>query len=185
MKAIRNLLVALVTTLSVTLHLTAQPSGTAAFNSLEKAGKIIGMIITDSRDQHVGRVNDLAIDWQAERVAEVLVDTGGYLTTHRRIVAVPPECFTLADSSSELHMNADLEAFDNAPEFNNSIWMDSPDSSSVTDVYKRFHVQPYPHISKLERAGRIIGLVAGNQRTNDWAGWKTLWWNCPADESQR
>jgi len=165
MKMNRTLLVALVTTLSVTLQSVAQQSGAAAFNKLEKAANIIGMVITDSQNQHVGKVNDLAIDLQAGRVAEVLVDTSGFLTSKPRIVAVPPQFFALADSSGELRMNGDMDAFNNAPEFDISTWKQSTTSSSVADVYLRFHAQPYPQMGYLERAGKIMGLTAWNEWT--------------------
>jgi len=102
--------------LSVTLPLTAQPTAPETFNHLEKAGDVIGMMITDSTKQEVGKVTELAIDWQAARVAEVLVDTGGYLTTHQRIAAVPPEVLNFDESGKQLRLKADVDDFDNAPE---------------------------------------------------------------------
>jgi sporulation protein YlmC with PRC-barrel domain len=164
MKLHRSFLFALVAMLPATLQLTAQPSGTVAFNHLEKADALIGMVITDSHNQHAGKVSDLAIDWQAGRIAEVLVDTGGFLTTKQRIVAVPPESFVPAESDQELRMNADLDAFDNAPAFDMAAWNDLTIASSVRDVYARFHVQPYRPVGSLVRTGKILGLVIRNQQ---------------------
>jgi sporulation protein YlmC with PRC-barrel domain len=165
MKKNRTLLVAMVATVSVALQSTAQESGTVAPNHFEKAGNLIGRVITDSRNQHAGRVSELAIDWQAGRIAEVLVDTGGFLTSKQRIVAVPPESFTLTDASAELSMNADIDAFDNAPEFVISMWKETTGSSSVGDVYKRFHVQPHAPPGHLARASKIMGLNIRNKQT--------------------
>jgi sporulation protein YlmC with PRC-barrel domain len=162
MKMNRTLLVAVVTTLSGLLQLTAQQSGAMAFNNLEKAGKIIGMVITDSRNQPVGKVNNLAVDLQEGRIAEVLVNTGGFLTAKQRIIAVPPESFMLTHSNEKLRLNADIDTFDNAPAFDISTWDLSTTSSSVADVYHRFHAQPYPHMGRLEPAGKIMDLTARN-----------------------
>jgi sporulation protein YlmC with PRC-barrel domain len=138
MKTNCALLGILIATWSVGMSVMAQQSDTAALNHFEKAGNILGMIITDSRDQRVGRVKELAIDWQAGRVAEVIVDTGGYLTSRQRI-------------------------FDNAPEFAMSMFDDATPAASVNDVYERFHIQPYSPIGPLKRAAKIEGLSFRNR----------------------
>jgi hypothetical protein len=157
-------------TLSATLLVTL-PSGA---QRLEKAEKIVGLTVTDSRNQHVGKVRELAVDMQAGRIAEVLVDTGGFLTSNHRVVAVPPELFSFADFNGELLLNADLDAFDGAPIFDMSTWADSTRSAGVIDAYKRFHVQPYRGLSHLEQAGRIIGLAVRNPRNQHLGTIETL-----------
>jgi hypothetical protein len=69
----------------------------------------------------------------------------------------------LTDSHEELRMNADIDTFDNAPEFDISTWRLSTASSSVADVYLRFHAQLHPHMGYLERADKIMGLTARNE----------------------
>ena len=164
MKLNRTFLAVMLIALSFTLQSMAQPSGPTALNHLEKVDAIIGMTVTDLQNQRIGRVEELAIDWQAGRIAEVLVDTGGFLTSKRRIVAVPTEFLTTADSGGELRMNADIDAFDSAPAFDISAWMESTTTSMVADVYKRFHSQSDPGAGALVRAGKLMGVVVRNSR---------------------
>ncbi len=150
MKTVQVFLAVLSATFLVVPPLTAQ--------RLEKSDKLIGMVIADSHDQRVGKVSELAVDLTAGRIAVVLVDTGGYLTSNHRIVAVPPELLSLDDLSEELFLNADLDAFDAAPALDLSVWNNSMPPASVIDVYKRFHVQPYPNPGYVQRSARIVGL---------------------------
>jgi hypothetical protein len=159
----RTFLAATAAVLCASIPARAQEAGAGTYNHLEKADVIAGMSVVDSRDQHVGKVVDVAIDWEAGRVAEMLVDTGGFLTSHSRVVAVPPQCFNFGVNSNELRMTADLDAFDSAPEFNISEWNDATVGGQVTDVYKRFHVLTYNKIGRLERGEKLTGLPVRNQ----------------------
>jgi len=165
MKTNQIFLIALVATLSAAAQGQAQNSGSMAFKNLDKAGNIIGMVITDSRNQRVGKVKDLAVDMQGGSVAEVLVDTGGFLTSKQRIIAVPPQSLNFANSGQGLRLSADIDTFDNAPEFGISSWDLSTASSSVMDVYRRFHVQPNSNLGELAPASKIVGQVAENEWT--------------------
>lgn len=163
----RTFWVSLATSFSITLRLTAQPSGTVASSHLEKAGNIMGMAITDSGHQHVGSVSELAIDMQAGRVAEVLIDTGGTPASEdrSRIVAVPPESLAFADSGGELRLNANVRALNKAPAFDVDAWEKSTDGANVAAVYRYFHAPLYSGVGRLARFGNIIGLTAYNHRT--------------------
>lgn len=142
---------------------TAQPSSKVASDHLEKAETVIGMKITD-RNQTVGKVREMAIDWNNARIAEVIVDTGGFITSRQRIIALPPQTLTLSQTGGELRMNGDIDAFENAPEFDASAWNDSTSAESVMDLYNRFHIRPYDHIGALTPSGKILDLTIRNTR---------------------
>src|ERR1700744_773764 len=138
MKAYQSLCVALAAGL-VPVSSSGQPTS-STYNNLEKADAVIGLVITDSPHQKVGKVKYLAVDLQAGRIAEVIIDTGGYLTTHSRLAAIPPQTLEFNSGSDGLRMTADLDAFDGAPVFDLAHWSDATTPGGVTDVYKRFHV---------------------------------------------
>lgn len=162
MKANKTLLVALAITLSATVQSRAQ-AGPSALSKLEEAGKIIGQVVVDTQNQKVGRVKELAVDWQAGRVVEILIDTGGFLTSHGRIVAIPPETLAAMESGDGLRMTGDVDEFENAPEFDQSRWKDTTGAAAVADVYERFHVHPYGQVTTLEPSSKIVGLAIRNQ----------------------
>lgn len=129
-------------------------------DQIEKSDTLIGTPIFDSHDQEVGKVSDLAIDLEGGHVAEILVDTGGHLTSKRRVVAVPPAVFSI--SRNELRMSGDVDAFENAPEFRASTWNNSTSGGDIADVYQRFHVAPYRKAGPIKRASHLNGLAVRN-----------------------
>lgn len=153
--------------LAVALTLGFMASLPGFAQRVEKADSVIGMVVTDAHNQRVGKVSELGVDLGAGRLAAILVDTGGYLTSNHRIVAVPPEAFVLAGENGGVYLNTDLDAFDNAPEFDMSAWTESMRPESLIDLYKRFHIEPYRGIGPVQRAGKLLGMTVrteGNYR---------------------
>jgi hypothetical protein len=164
MKMHRTLTGLAAATLSILLPSIAQSADTFSTYRLEEADKIVGRVLTDSHNQPVGKVYELAVDWTAGRVAEVFVDTGGYLTSHRRIVAIPPECLNVLPVGNGLQFTGAIDPFESAPEIDMSAWNGVGLGPNVIDMYKRFNLQPYGNPGRLERSGKIMGLPIQNPR---------------------
>jgi len=134
-----------------------------AYNDLEKANKIIGMEVTSPQEHKIGTVKDLAINPTDGRIAEVILGTGGFVGLDEKMIAVPPQSLTFANSGKELRLN-DTTTFEIAPFFKMSHWKEATSAANVSDVYQRFHVASYAYSGPLERADKIMGLTVKNQQ---------------------
>jgi sporulation protein YlmC with PRC-barrel domain len=149
------------------------------YKELEKANKIIGMEIKDPQEHKLGKVKDLAIDLKAGRIAEVIVGTGGVVGLDEKMVAIPPESLTFANSGKELKLN-DAETFKIAPFFKMAQWNEATSPAKVADVYERFHVTPHGAPAYLARADKIMGLTAMNPQSEHLGKVETLVVDLPA-----
>src|SRR5271163_3362671 len=75
------------------------------FSQPIRAGEIIGSTIKDSQDQKLGTVKDLAVDMENGRIVEVVVARGGFLGVDSKLVAVPPENFTVENEGKIVRLN--------------------------------------------------------------------------------
>lgn len=131
------------------------------YKGLEKASKIIGTEVTDLQDKKLGKVKDLAVDMQAGRIAEVIIGTGGFIGMDEKMIGVPPECLTFANSAKELRL-ADAEPFKTSPFFKLSHWNEATSSASVAEVYRHYHMPNDANFGYLERADKIMGISTRN-----------------------
>jgi len=141
-------------------------TGKVSYTDLQKANKLIGMDVMDPQEHKLGTVKDLAVNLQAGRIAEVIVGTGGFIGLDEKMIAVPPQALTFANSGKELRL-ADAETFRIAPYFHISKWQEATSSGNVADVYQRFHAPSYGEFGALERADKIMGRTARNQQRQD------------------
>jgi sporulation protein YlmC with PRC-barrel domain len=141
---------------------SVQP-GAVAYNDLAKADKIIGMTVTDPQERKLGSVKDLALYPPDGRIAEVVIGTGGFIGMDEKMIAVPPQSLTFANSGKELRLN-DAATFRIAPFFKMSHWKEAASAANIADVYQRFHVPSYAYSGAPERAGKIMGLTVKNQQ---------------------
>jgi sporulation protein YlmC with PRC-barrel domain len=177
MKMNQSLMMVVVAGSCLTLPLAAQPvnnndarppgaSSKVSYTDLEKANKLIGMEVTDLQLHKLGNVKDLAVDLKAGRVAEVIVGTGGFIGMDEKMIAVPPQSLSFANSGKELRL-ADADTFRIAPFFHLTKWEEATSSANVADVYQRFHAPSYGEVGALERADKIMGRTARNQQRQD------------------
>ncbi len=131
------------------------------YKELEKVSKIIGMEVSDLQEKKLGKVKDLAIDLQAGRVAEVIVGTGGFVGMDEKMIAVPPECLTFANSGKELRL-AESEPFRTSPFFKFSHWNEATSTANVEEVYHHFQIPTYGSFGYLERTDKILGISTRN-----------------------
>jgi len=120
-----------------------QYQGTPRLGALWRANHIIGAEVRDTQGGKLGKVEDLALDLENGRVAEVIVATGGLMGMDVRLFAVPPASFGWDDDKKILRFNADKSRFQNAPEFPLASWSEATTAESVRDIYQRYGAEPY------------------------------------------
>jgi len=121
----------------------AEPTSQPNYGKVQHQALIIGLPTTDSENQKVGIVQDLALDVENGRVVEVIVASGGFLGLGQRTVAVPPGALTLDPGGRIYHLNVDKEKFKAAPAFAMSKWAEHCQSQRVAEAYRYFGQVPY------------------------------------------
>jgi sporulation protein YlmC with PRC-barrel domain len=145
-----------------------------------RSGEIIGSTIKDSQDQKLGTVRDLAVDLENGRIVEVIAARGGLLGLDSKLVAVPPENFTVGGEGKTLHLNLTGARLDGAPTVDLSKWKEDMDQARVEAVYQYYGGTPYflvpeqrdhdarnpviLHMGEVERASRLIGTETMNHQ---------------------
>jgi sporulation protein YlmC with PRC-barrel domain len=107
-----------------------------------KASDLIGREVTNTQDQDLGDIEELAIDTHQGHIALAVVEFGGFLGMGTNKVAVPWKSFNFpVDDEGKLVLNINKEKLENAPTFDaddNLI-----DSAYVNNVYGFFGTTPY------------------------------------------
>jgi hypothetical protein len=72
-----------------------------------KASSILGMAVRDSKDQYVGRVQDVVVDWQSGRVAYAVVQKPPQTATRNDgLLALPPAALKPSPDHTHLVLDA-------------------------------------------------------------------------------
>ena len=102
----------------------ATKSNEAAPVKANKASGIIGMDVRNQKDEHLGRIKDLVIDWKTEQVSYAVISTGSkvLLDLNEKLLAVPLTALTVSADQKHLVLNADKSKVEAAMGFDKSNW---------------------------------------------------------------
>lgn len=109
----------------------------------EKASGVIGMRVENYQHEKLGKVDDLAVDLESGRIAQVIVSTGGFLGIGDKDVAVPPSALHCDFANKVIHLDADKEKLKAAPKFEMSKWRECCEPTRVLEVYRYYGQDPY------------------------------------------
>jgi sporulation protein YlmC with PRC-barrel domain len=112
-------------------------------DTIEKAGLLVGMTVTNLQGETVGKVENLALDLSSGRIVAVIISSGGFMGIGGEYSAVPPSAFTLNDQTNALQLDVSKETFANSPHFTSSDWPDLSQPAYTANVYNSYNVQPY------------------------------------------
>ena len=111
----------------------SQPSGTGVLANVGRAAYLFGRQLESSDHQPVGKVDNLVLDLESERILYVII------TTPNGTVAVPPQIFGQA-SGNKIPLKADKQKIESAPRFTaqsgNAAQLGQ--ASFVAQVYQHF-----------------------------------------------
>jgi sporulation protein YlmC with PRC-barrel domain len=91
---------------------------------INKASKLIGMQVRNTKNEMLGKISDLVIDQKSGKVAYVAMSIGGVLGVGDKLVAVPFEAFTPNQGQDGLMLNIDKQRLQQAPGFSQNSWPD-------------------------------------------------------------
>ena len=107
------------------------------------ATKLLGENVLDKKGDRLGKVEDLAIDFEQGRVRYAILSFGGFLGMGEKRFAVPIQALQRFGDDDRLLLNVDREKLKNAPGIDKDEWPDFEDGPYVTSVYKFYGYAPY------------------------------------------
>ncbi|MBS1189767.1 MAG: hypothetical protein H6R10_1559 [Rhodocyclaceae bacterium] len=127
-----------------------------------RASKLIGMTVKNAQGETLGKIDDLVVDVNNERIYYAVLASGGILGMGGKLFAYPVSLFRPGADKDELALNVDKERLKKAPGFESKNW---PDWGNTQDRY-RSEVDRYfgPTVTakampneRLARASTLIG----------------------------
>lgn len=139
---------------------TGQAAPSATMRDL-RASKVIGMKVRNAQDQDLGKIDDLIVDVNNERVAYAILSFGGVLGLGEKLFTYPLSLFQQAPGrKDELVLNVDEERLKKAPGFERKNWPDWNQAAYRGDVDRYFGPTVSPKSmpnQRLVRASELIG----------------------------
>jgi len=137
-------------------------SETSAARDL-RASKVIGMKIHNAQGESLGKIDDLIIDINNERVAYAILSFGGTVGVGDKLFAYPLSLFKpAADRNDQLVLNVEKEKLKNAPGFERKNWPDWNQAQYRSDVDKYFGPTVSPKTMSNQRLARASDLIGKN-----------------------
>ena len=128
---------------SVHYRSLADKTGPEVARRVERGSKLLGLPVTSTTGDKVGKVEDLVVDLAAAWVTEVVVSTGGFLGIGDELSAVPPSLFRFGVDHGTLVLQASKELVHSAPRFKPEEWPQHASPERVGEVYRAYGVKPY------------------------------------------
>jgi sporulation protein YlmC with PRC-barrel domain len=141
-------------------------------NDVVKASDVLGITVKNDQGQKLGDVSDLAVDVEAGRITQVIVNTGGFLGMGDELRAVPPGAFTHDADGKILVLNADKEKLKAAPKFDSAQWSQNCDSEHLAAVYRYYGETPA--FQFVETTQNSPNTVASRNSDGTWGKDRTI-----------
>jgi sporulation protein YlmC with PRC-barrel domain len=107
------------------------------------ATKLLGENVLDKKGDSLGKIEDLAIDFEQGRIRYAILSFGGFMGMGEKRFAVPVQALKRFGDDDRLLLNVDREKLKNAPGIEKDEWPEFDDQTYVTDVYKFYGYAPY------------------------------------------
>jgi len=104
----------------------------------------------------LGTVDEFVLDFDAGRVAYVVVSVGGFLGVGEKLYAVPWELFSIRADEHVLFVDIDKQMLLDAPGFERSRWPDMTDEQWAEEIHAHYAQKPYWN-SDVTDAGDYVG----------------------------
>jgi sporulation protein YlmC with PRC-barrel domain len=151
----------------------ATPSPAAAAQRLSarcRASQLIGLAITNSKNENLGEIQDIVLDSANTRIAYAVVGFGGFLGMGEKYFAMPWRVLEISQRSSEdtprATLGLDRETLKAAPGFDRANWPDmaNPSWAGQVDDYYRARHEAAPAVGATEPKGSAVDGSRGIDR---------------------
>ncbi|MGH8490115.1 MAG: PRC-barrel domain-containing protein [Gammaproteobacteria bacterium] len=92
-----------------------------------RAKTVIGMNVTNSQGEGLGKIHDLVLNFDDGDIAYVVISSGGLLGVGDTLHAVPWKALSLNSQADGFILNIDQTAWKNAPSFKDNDWPEVAD----------------------------------------------------------
>jgi hypothetical protein len=121
----------------------AQPMA-ARYTEIVPAKKtVIGSNVVNTRNEDLGKIEDLVLDAGAGRIAYAVLSFGGFLGMGDKYFAIPWNAFPFNLKENRAVLNVDKKLLESAPGFDKDNWPNMADSTWGTGIYKHYGYAPY------------------------------------------
>ena len=112
---------------------------------LLSATSIEGTKVINAKDEKIGEIKDLMIDWENGSVAYAVLSFGGVMGLGEKLFAIPLEAFEFNTHRDEevVLLNVDKESLKEAPGFDKDNWPQNPDRAFIDSVFTYYGYEPY------------------------------------------
>lgn len=108
-----------------------------------RSSKIIGETVVNRHGEKVGKIHEMVIDANKNRVAYAVLSSGGFPGMGNKLFAIPWEALELSVSANQFILNVDKEKLTAAPCFEESAkWPDFSDTLWEKDIYRYYNFAP-------------------------------------------
>jgi sporulation protein YlmC with PRC-barrel domain len=107
------------------------------------AGTLQGNRVVNSRDEHLGKIEDIMIDVPSGRMAYAVLSFGGMLGFGDKLFAIPWSALTLDADRERFVLNVDKERLEHAPGFDKDDWPSMADPTWASEIYAYYNQRPY------------------------------------------
>lgn len=101
------------------------PAELAKTKKISKASDIIGGKIITGQNEDVGRVKNLAVDFEGGRVPYAILSIGGFAGINDKVVVVPTNTLSMGEKKDKLRVSFTLDQLKNSPEMAQGNWRQS------------------------------------------------------------
>lgn len=122
-----------------TMHESSATPMTGVFTPrLQKVNSLIGTTLENTKNESLGKIEDLVLNNNRDRVAYAIVAYGGVMGIGQKYCAVPWHCLELKNEGKTCILNIDKDRFDQAPSFSYSKWPDMNNPQWAHEVHQFF-----------------------------------------------
>jgi sporulation protein YlmC with PRC-barrel domain/osmotically-inducible protein OsmY len=137
--------------------------------ALTSADKLMGEEAVNTRQEKLGKIDNILVDMNNGRIVEVIVSSGGAMGVGNQLTAVPPQAFQWNSDTRTATLDTTPDTLHTSRQFSYTDWSAASDRNNIADVYSTYHVQPY-FATDADNTARNVRDRAGDSMTADNAG---------------
>ncbi len=111
-------------------------------SGLLSAGSLIGDEVTNSKDEKLGKIEEIMLDIQRGKVGYAVLASGGFLGIGDRLHAVPWDALQIDTRNKRFILDVATDRLKDSPGFDKDDWPDMADPTWENEVHSFYGTQP-------------------------------------------